>query len=59
MQIIIQPIEKDINNNILNLLSNSVSAEFNNVNDVIVAPKIKVDVQNFIDRNRNQLRSTD
>ena len=59
MQIIIQPIEKDINNNILNLLSNSVSAEFNNVNDVIIAPTLKVDVQNFIDRNRNQLRSTD
>ena len=55
MQIIIQPIEKDINNNILNLLSNSISAEFNNVDDVIVAPTLKVDVQKFIDRNRNDL----
>ena len=45
MQIIIQPFEKDINNNILNLLSDSISAEFNNVNNVIVAPTLKVDIQ--------------
>ncbi len=43
----------------MNLLSNSISAEFNNVNDVIVAPTLKVDIQNFIDRNRNQLMSAD
>jgi archaemetzincin len=59
MQSIIQPIEKDINNNILNLLSDSISAEFDNINNVIVASTLKVDIQNFIDRGRNQLRSTD
>ena len=59
MQIIIQPIEKDIDNNILNLLSDSTyPGEFDNVNNVIVAPTLKVDIQNFIDRNKNQLRST-
>jgi hypothetical protein len=31
MQIIIQPIEKDIDNNILKLLYDSISAEFDNV----------------------------
>jgi predicted Zn-dependent protease len=57
MQIIIQPIEKDIDNNILNLLSDSISAEFND--NVTVAPTLKVDIQNFIDKSRNQVRSTD
>ena len=45
MQIIIQPIEKDIDNNILKLLYDSISAEFDNV---IVAPTLKIDIQNFI-----------
>ncbi len=56
MQIIIQPIEKDIDNNILKLLSDSISAEFDNV---IVAPTLKIDIQNFIDRSKNQIRYTD
>jgi hypothetical protein len=56
MQIIKQPIEKDIDNNILKLLSDSISAEFDNV---IVAPTLKIDIQNFIDRSKNQIRSTD
>ena len=56
MQIIIQPIEKDIDNNILKLLYDSISAEFDNV---IVAPTLKIDIQNFIDRRKNQTRSTD
>ena len=56
MQIIIQPIEKDIDNNILKLLSDSISGEFDNV---IVAPTLKIDIQNFIDRRKNQIRSTD
>ena len=56
MEIIIQPSSK-LDNDILNLLSDSISIEFNNVNNVIVAPTLKVDVQNFIDRNRNQIRS--
>ena len=55
MQIIIQPIEKDIDNNILKLLYDSISAEFDNV---IVAPTLKIDIQNFIDRRKNQIRST-
>jgi len=59
MQIIIKPIEKDIDNNILKLLSDSISAEFDNVNNVTVAPTLKLDIQNFIDKSRNQLRSTD
>lgn len=58
MEIIIQPIEKNIGNNILNLLYNSISVEFNNVN-VIIAPILKIDIQNFINRQRNQLRSFD
>ena len=41
MQIIIQPIEKDIDNNILKLFSDSISAEFDNVNNVTVAPTLK------------------
>lgn len=56
MQIIIQPIEKDIDNNILKLLYDSIAAEFDNV---IVAPTLKIDIQNFIDRRKNQIRSTD
>ncbi|HEY6587911.1 MAG TPA: hypothetical protein VIY98_06430 [Nitrososphaeraceae archaeon] len=56
IQIIIQPIEKDIDNNILKLLYDSISAEFDNV---IVAPTLKIDIQNFIDRRKNQIRYTD
>jgi hypothetical protein len=59
MQIIIQSIEKDIDNNIMKLLSDSISAEFDNVNNVTVATTLKVDIQNFIDRSRTYLRSTD
>lgn len=57
MQIIIQPIEKDIPTNILNLLSDSISSEFND--NVTITPTLKVDIQNFIDKSRNQVRSTD
>ncbi|HEY8522318.1 MAG TPA: archaemetzincin family Zn-dependent metalloprotease [Nitrososphaeraceae archaeon] len=56
MEIIIQPIEKNISNDILNLLSDSLSTEFNNVN-VIITPTLKVGIQNFINRQRNQLKS--
>ena len=56
MEIIIQPLEKDISNDILNLLSDSLSTEFNNVN-VTLAPTLKVGIQNFINRQRNQLKS--
>jgi archaemetzincin len=58
MEIIIQPIEKDINNNILKLLYDSISIEFNNI-DVTIAPILKTDFQNFINRQRNQIRSYD
>ena len=58
MKIIIQPIEKGINNNILNLLHDSISIEFNNI-DVTIAPILKTDFQNFINRQRNQIRSSD
>ena len=56
MEIILQPIEKDISNDILNLLYNSISTEFHNVN-VTIAPTLKVDIQNFINKQRNQLQS--
>ena len=58
MKIIIQPIEKGINNNILNLLHDSISIEFNNI-DVTIAPILKTDIHNFINRQRNQIRSSD
>ena len=49
MEIIIQPIEKNISNDILNFLSDSLSTEFNNVNvtieDSIVGEKLE-QVQN-------------
>jgi archaemetzincin len=57
MQIIIQPIEKDIDNNIFNLLYDSISAQFNDIN-VIISPMLKVDIHNFINRQRNQVKSS-
>lgn len=58
MQIIIQPIEKDIGNNVLKLLYDSISTEFNNIH-VTIAPILEVDIHKFTNRQRNQLRSTD
>lgn len=58
MQIIIQPIEKDIGNNILKLLYDFISTEFNDIH-VTISSILKVDVHNFPNRQRNQLRSTD
>ena len=46
MQIIIQPIEKDIDNNI-KLLYDSISAQFNEIN-VIISPMLKVDIHNLL-----------
>jgi hypothetical protein len=57
MQIIIQPIEKDIDNNILKLLSDSISPEFNNVHDVIVAPTLKVDFKTLLAEEKIRLGS--
>ena len=56
MQIIIQPIEKDKDNNI-KLLYDSISTQFNDIN-VTNAPTLKVDIHNFINRQRNQLKSS-
>ena len=56
MQIIIQPIEKDIDNNI-KLLYDSISTQFNDIN-VTIAPILKVEIHNFINRQRNQLKSS-
>jgi hypothetical protein len=41
----------------LNLLYDSISSEFND--NVTVAPTLKVGTKNFIDKSRNQVRSTD
>lgn len=57
MQIIIQPIEKDIDNNIFKLLYDSISTQFNDIN-VTIAPILKVEIHNFINRQRNQLKSS-
>ena len=57
MQIIIQPIEKDIDNNIFKLLYDSISTQFNDIN-VTIAPILKVDIHNFINRQRNQVKSS-
>ena len=57
MQIIIQPIEKEIDNNIFKLLYDSISTQFNDIN-VTIAPILKVDIHNFINRRRNQLKSS-
>lgn len=58
MKIIIQPIGKDINNNIVNSLYDSISIEFNNI-DITIAPILKTDIHSFINRHRNQVRSSD
>jgi predicted Zn-dependent protease len=56
MEIILQPIEKDIGNDILNLLYDSLSTAFNKVN-VKIAPTLKVEIQKFMNRQRNQIKS--
>ena len=56
MEIILQTIEKSIGNDILNLLYDSLSTAFNKVN-VTIAPTLKVEIQNFMNRQRNQIKS--
>jgi len=56
MQNIIQPIQKDIDNNI-KLLYDFISSQFNDIN-VTIAPILKVDTYNFINRQRNKLKSS-
>ena len=57
MEIIIQPSSK-IDNDILNLLVDSISKEFAN-SKVTTNPILKFDIHDFIDKHRNQLRSGD
>jgi archaemetzincin len=57
MEIIIQPLI-ELDNNILNLLTESISKEFTN-SKVIINPILKFDIEDFIDKHRNQLRSFD
>lgn len=58
MQIIIQPVQTTIDYEILNLLANSISSEFPSYN-VNIASSLKINMENFIDKNRNQVRSFD
>lgn len=57
MEIIIQPLSK-LDNDILNLLGESISKEFAK-SKVIINSILKFDIQDFIDKRRNQLRSSD
>jgi len=57
MKIIIQPLI-ELDNDILNLLTDSISKEFTN-SKVTINPILKFDVQDFIDKHRNQIRSSD
>ena len=54
MEIIIQPSDK-LDNNILNILIESISKEFVN-SKVTVNPLMKFDSHDFISKRRNQLR---
>ncbi len=57
MDIIIQPSDK-LDNDILNLLADSISKEFVNFK-VTVNPLLIFDIHDFISKRRNQLRSSD
>jgi archaemetzincin len=57
MEIIIQPSDK-LDNDILNLLADSISKEFVN-SKVTINPLLRFDIDDFISKHRNQLRSSD
>ena len=57
MDIIIQPSDK-LDNDIVNLLADSISKEFVNFK-VTVNPLLIFDIHDFISKHRNQLRSSD
>ena len=57
MDIIIQPSDK-LDNDILNLLADSISKEFVNFK-VTVNPLLIFDIHDFISKHRNQLKSSD
>jgi hypothetical protein len=56
MEIFIQPSSYKLDNDIFNLLVESISKEFVNFK-VTVNPLLKFDIHNFISKRRNQLRS--
>ena len=58
MKIIIQPSSDKLENDILNLLVESISKKFVN-SKVTINPLLKVDIHDFISKRRNQLRSSD
>ena len=58
MDIIIQPSSDKLDNDILNLLVDSISKEFVN-SKVNINPLLRFDIDNFISKHRNQLRSSD
>jgi archaemetzincin len=58
MEIIIQPSSDKLDNDILNLVVESISKEFVN-SKVTVTPLLKFDIHDFISKHRNQLRSSD
>ena len=58
MEIIIQPSSDKLDNDILNLLVDSISKEFVN-SKVTVNPLLNFDIHDFISKRRNQLRSSD
>jgi predicted Zn-dependent protease len=57
MDIIIQTLDK-LNNDILNLLIDSIPKEFVN-SKVTINPLLKFNIHDFISKRRNQLRSSD
>ena len=58
MDIIIQPSSDKLDNDILNLLADSLSKEFAN-SKITINPLLKFDIDDFISKRRNQLRSSD
>ncbi len=58
MQIIIHPLQTDVDYDILILLDDSISNEFRGLN-VTIGPTLKFNIQIFIDKGRNQLNSRD
>jgi len=58
MQIIIHPLQADVDNDILRLLADSISNEFSG-STVSIGPTLKINIHIFIDKGRNQIKSPD
>jgi archaemetzincin len=58
MHILIHPLQTDVDNDILNLLADSISKEFSG-SGVAIGPTYKFNIQIFIDISRNQVKSPD